>query len=485
MASNFLHGVETIELKIGPRVVRVVKSSVIGLLGISMYGPRQELTIAQSSADAAQFGPLNVSCGNIAPTLDIIAQQGGGLAVVVNVFDPTKHLSPGNTTIEYVTGMTRFNPFTDLGVLPYNNSTYFNIVNETQEEDLVMGTDYALDNDGNITILSTTNLANKDELNITYNTVSYALVTDLEWAGTVTGNVKTGAKLYENCYQSFGFTPKIWINPTILAGNFGTTKGVADLLVSLANKYRGHALIDGGKVLTPQAAITARGNVSHPFGTSDKRAVLLYPTVKPSTTAYSSVEMPYSAYMAGTMAKTDFDRGYWVSPSNKEIKSILGSSPEISAAINDPLTEANLLNEAGIVTVFNSFGTGLRTWGNRSAAFPTSTFPDNFICVQRTADIIHESVELAMLQFIDEPINNALIDSIKDTVNGFLNDLVMRGAIIDGVCSFDAEKNTPTVIGAGQLIFDITFMPPTPAERITFESFIDIQMLQSLTGTNA
>lgn len=39
--------------------------------------------------------------------------------------------------------------------------------------------------------------------------------------------------------------------------------------------------------------------------------------------------------------------------------------------INDPNSEANLLNEAGIITVFNSYGTGIRLWGNRSAAFPS------------------------------------------------------------------------------------------------------------------
>jgi phage tail sheath protein FI len=155
----------------------------------------------------------------------------------------------------------------------------------------------------------------------------------------------------------------------------------------------------------------------------------------------------------------------------------------ITSAVNDASTEANLLNEKGIVTTFNSFGSGLRTWGNRSAAFPSSTAPSNFISVQRTADILHESVELAMLQFIDLPISNALIDSIRDSVNSFINVLIQRGAIIDGSCTYDPSKNPSTVTGAGQLIFDVTFMPPTPAERITFESFIDINLLASL-GTN-
>ena len=148
--------------------------------------------------------------------------------------------------------------------------------------------------------------------------------------------------------------------------------------------------------------------------------------------------------------------------------------------INDPTSEVNTLNEAGIVTVFNSFGTGFRTWGNRSAAFPSSTLPTNFIHVRRTADILHESVEYSMLQFIDYPIDNGLIDSICETVNQFIRTLIGRGALIDGKCTFNQDKNPTTELANGHLLFDIEFMPPTPAERITFESFIDIELLKSL-----
>ena len=108
--------------------------------------------------------------------------------------------------------------------------------------------------------------------------------------------------------------------------------------------------------------------------------------------------------------------------------------------INDPTSEVNTLNEAGVVTVFNSYGTGLRTWGNRSAAYPSSTHPTNFICVRRTADILHESVEYSMLQFMDYPIDNGLIDSICETVNQFIRTLIGRGALIDGKCSFNQDK---------------------------------------------
>ena len=117
--------------------------------------------------------------------------------------------------------------------------------------------------------------------------------------------------------------------------------------------------------------------------------------------------------------------------------------------INDPTSEVNALNECGVVTVFNSYGSGFRTWGNRSAAYPTSTNPTNFINVRRTADILHESVEYSMLQFMDYPIDNGLIDSICETVNQFIRTLIGRGALIDGKCSFNADKNPATEIANG------------------------------------
>ena len=56
MAANYLHGVETVEMLTGARPVSIVKSAVIGLVGIAPVGAKNALTLVQSSADAAQFG---------------------------------------------------------------------------------------------------------------------------------------------------------------------------------------------------------------------------------------------------------------------------------------------------------------------------------------------------------------------------------------------------------------------------------------------
>jgi len=190
------------------------------------------------------------------------------------------------------------------------------------------------------------------------------------------------------------------------------------------------------------------------------------------------VERPYSQFLAGAIANKDSVRGYWFSPSNTELVGAIEPKIQMTMSYTDAGSDANLLNEKGYVTVFSAFGTGLRVWGNRSAAFPTNTSPKNFIAVRRVADLLHESLEAAMLPFLDQPINTALIDAIKETVNAFMRTLIARGALVDGECVFDSAKNPETEIAQGKLLFDFNFMPPVPMERVRFESFVDISLLK-------
>jgi len=476
MAANYLHGVETIELNKGPVPISVVKSAVIGLVGIAPKGPVNTLTIVQNAQDAAQFG-AEVPGFSIPQALSAILAQGAGLVVVVNTFNYT-----GNTaqvTDEVLTATANGKAKLAFAPVPDTNGNLgVSMVKGTNTS--VASSAYSVDAYGNVTVLDFTVIPEGTVLKATYKKLDGASIANSQIIGSVDGvtNAKTGFKLFAECYNQLGYVPKLLIAP-----RYSHIAAIATEMLSAADKYRAIALLDAPTGTTPQAAITGRGPSGGvgKFDTSSKRAHLLYPWLKAFDAATESDELrPYSQFMAGVIAATDLNFGYWYSPSNKEIKGITGVERKLTAAVNDASTEVNLLNEKGITTIFNSFGTGLRTWGNRSAAFPTSTAPSNFVSVQRTADIIHESLELAMLQFIDKPIDQATIDSIRESVNIFLRTLVQRGAIIDGSCTFDKAKNPNTAIASGQLTFDISFMPPTPAERITFESFIDINLLKNL-----
>ena len=222
------------------------------------------------------------------------------------------------------------------------------------------------------------------------------------------------------------------------------------------------------------------------FQSASKSAMLLYPYLKRYDFATdATVLTPPSPYFAGIISASDNERGFWFSPSNRQIQGIVGVELNLTAAINDENSEVNLLNAAGITTVFQAFGTGVRTWGNRSAAYPSVSTPDNFIAVERVKNVLNESVELSMLQFIDLPITTALIDSIRESVNAYIRSLIQRGGLIDGVCLYNEDDNPPAQVANGQLVFQINFIPPSPAERITFNSFLDITLLEALNSAAA
>ena len=407
MPASFLHGVETIEITKGARTIQTVKTAVIVIIGTApiddveeQYRTINEPTLILNETEALRYFGKSKAGFTIPDALDAMFDQGAGIAIVINVFDPSKHES----------------------------------VEDVALSDIIGGID------------------------------------------PVTGK-RTGLKAFEDCYSLFGYYPK-----TLIAPVFCENTAIVSEMNVICNKIRAIGIVDAPVGTTVQEAITGRGSQGTiNFNTSSERIILCYPHLKVYDTETDTIKLqPYSQRLAGVIAAKDIEKGYHWSPSNTEIQGIVGVEKQLTSMINDPTSEVNTLNEAGIVTVFNSFGTGFRTWGNRSAAFPSSTLPTNFINVRRTADILHESVEYSMLQFIDYPIDNGLIDSICETVNQFIRTLIGRGALIDGKCTFNQDKNPTTELANGHLLFDIEFMPPTPAERITFESFIDIELLKSL-----
>ena len=483
--------------------VTIVKSAVIGLVGTApewaLAGqPDAALpnvpTLVSSAIDAAKFGPL-VRGYSIPYALAAIQAQGAGQAIVVNVFDPARHF-----TALAATAFT----FNTQGIINLGHMGVSNVVvtSSPAGTTYLAATDYTLDAiNGVITIVESGaggHIVDGATVLIAFNYADPSKVTDADVIGAVTSGVYSGLQVLQTTYMTMGFFAKILIAP-----GYSQNADVAAALCTLANKIRAMALIDLPAATSVAGAIANRAVAGNAFGTSSKRAMLCFPqesffdsgivptgvTLNSSGTAVAAqynanASSPYSQWVAGAMAARDLAKGYWWSPSNTQVNGILGPDIQLYASILDSTSDVNSLNAAGIVTVFNAFATGLRVWGNRSAAYPTVTSPDNFISVRRTMDVIEESVELAMLQFIDQPISNALIDAILASVNAFIRSLIQRGALAAGAASFDPAENPTARIAAGQLTFDIDVMPPPPAERITFQAFIDVTLLEQLGQTS-
>jgi len=472
MPANYLHGTETITITQGPVPVTVVKSNVIGLIGIAPQGPVQTPIWVRGVNDAAQFGKL-VPGFNIPRALDAIFAQGPANVVVINVFSSSSHTSQVTDEPQTVTNGKLKLAYPPIGAVTIEES------NGSTAATIVKGVDYTLDEFGNFVSL-TNNADNGHVFKFTYKKLNAAAVDAAAIIGSIdTGtDTRTGCKALTKIKTLFGFVPKILIAP-----DYSSVNAVAVELLAQASALKAIALLDAPAATTIAGAISGRGIAGTiNFNTSSDRAYLLYPYLK-AYDPYSNtnVDYPYSNFMAGVISNNDIENGYWWSPSNKEIKGIVGSERVITGGYNDASGDVNALNEVGITSILNTFGTGIRTYGNRSAAFPTVTEPRNFISIRRTADVIHESLELAVAQFIDRPITQALIDAIRETGNGFIRTLIGRGALIQGSrVEYPADVNTPVEIAAGRLTFDLVMMPPPPAERITIRSFIDINLLKNL-----
>lgn len=479
MPANYLHGVETSRVDKSPRAVQVVKSAVIALFGCAPTGPVNDSTLCLTEKDGSAFGPM-LPGFNIPDTLDAIYDQGAGTVIVINVLDPAVHKTQVNDEAKVFDAGT--------GRLKTAKPAVSGLVVKSSDgaTTYTVGSDYTVNLlTGEVVRVATGAIAaGATAVKLSYSYADPSKVTPADLIGAIDGltGKKTGMKLLPDTYQRFGFFPKILIAP-----GYASLASVSTELIAWEEKLSAKALIDAPIGTTRDQAVAMRGPTvpNSPFSTSSRGAILCYPHVKVYDAATDSTKLqPLSARLAGVMAAKDLDKGYWWSPSNTEIKGIVGLELDLSARIDDPQSDVNLLNEAGIVTVFNSFGSGFRVWGNRNANFPSETGLTTFISVTRTQDIIDESIRYFSLQYVDRPFTQALIDAIVESVNQFLRKLKGDGAVLDGVCWYDPARQTETELANGHAVFSYKFTPPPPFERGTYESELTSEYLVNLKGGN-
>jgi phage tail sheath protein FI len=272
-------------------------------------------------------------------------------------------------------------------------------------------------------------------------------------------------------------SPKILIAP-----GFSSASSVQAALQVLAQKtkMRAVALVDAPSGAKMTQVLEGRGTSGTlELRLSDDRLFYCYPHLMAyDANTDSSAAVPFSPRLAGVIARTDSELGYWCSPSNKQILGVTGIETPLSASVSDATCDVNVLNGAGVVTVFTGYGVGIRTWGNRASTFPGSSAITTFMCVRRTIDMVDESIEKAALAYLDGPVGKVLIQAILDDVNAFLRTLISRGALMPGsrLEYFDAD-NEVSELAAGHVTFTKTYCPPPPLERLTYKSVLDTTLL--------
>tara|TARA_B100000678_G_scaffold258338_2_gene237852 strand:+ start:1314 stop:2486 length:1173 start_codon:yes stop_codon:yes gene_type:complete len=284
--------------------------------------------------------------------------------------------------------------------------------------------------------------------------------TDPDTVANVIGGIDGGTGQYLGVHAFLAANSIVHVTPKILcAPGFGSTQSVISEMTSIADRLRAVIIADGPNT-TDAAAITARGN----YGSD--RIYFVDPWVKVfDTVAAEEVVRPASARIAGVIARTDQDKGFWWSPSNQLINGITGLGRAVEHSFTDGNSQSNLLNEEEVTTIIRA--DGYRIWGNRSCSSDPLWA---FLSVRRTADMVYESVERGHRWALDRPFSPQLLNDIVDGVDAFLRNLKAQGAILGGKAWIDPELNTEATLKAGQLYIDFDIEPPAPLERLTFRA---------------
>ena len=446
MSNGFHHGVEVIEVDAGVRPIEGVSASVIGLLGTALKGPVKVPTLITSrSAGEEAFGK-----GTIVDALADIFSQATAQVVVVNALDP----SVDKTSV----AEAEYDLDGDSLSLPNQYVSGVVVKDSTGATTYVAGTDYTVDSDaGKVTRIDGGGIAAGATLKIAYDHADESEVTDAE--------VVAAAPKFVEAEAVTGYKPRILVAPgytenvTRSAPNGPPTAApVTTGMIATAERLRAVIVADGPN--TTRADAIAYRNLL-----SSRRVYIVDPGVKVTQTGGTVAERPASARIAGLVVRNDRERGYWSSPSNRQILGISGTGRTVDFTLGDLNSEANLLNAAEVATIIRF--DGYRLWGNRTASDDAKWA---FLGVVRTADVINESLLRAHLWAVDRNLTKTYVEDVVESVNDFLRRLIAQGAILSGRCWADPTRNTDAERDAGRVYFDFEFDPPSPAERITFRS---------------
>lgn len=278
----------------------------------------------------------------------------------------------------------------------------------------------------------------------------------------------TGVHSFLAAESLLGVAPRILIAPGLTGYRPAASANPTTAeLISIAEKLRAVVIADGPNTGDTDA-ITWTGDHD------SARLMVVDPYVMVQGSS-GITTVPASPIVAGVIAKSDTERGFWWSPSNQVLRGVLNTARPIDFKLGDSTARANILNENNITTIIRH--EGFRLWGNRSVSSDTKWI---FLSVRRTADIINDSILRGHLWAVDRNITARYLEEVAEGVNAFLRQLKSLGAILGGSCWPDPELNTPASIALGQVYFNFDFTPPYPAERVTFRSLLTQDYIEEI-----
>ena len=462
MSAAFHHGTETKRIDGGTSPIYTADGAITAIVGTAPAGAVNTLTVCAAARDFLQFGSSLTGKGFTLPdAAHIWTRYGSGVAYVVNVCDPAKH----KTTVS--DEVLKIDPDT-LTAKTANPALQSGYTLTDGSNALTENTHYTINTlTGEITYKTK---PTAPKISYTYTDPTKVTEADIIGAYVAATGKRTGLELLTEGFTRQGADAKIIVVP-----EYDKTATVRGAMEVVAGKLKAIAYAAAPKGTTLSKALEGRGPLGNiNFQTSSDRVQLFFPYV----TGLLGLES-LATHAAGLRMKTDVEQGYWFSISNRELLGVTGVEIGLTARVDDPQSETNRLNEKGITTVFNSYGTGYRMWGNRLACFPTVSHIKNFEVAQRTGDVIDESIRRFELQYIDRPIDDALIDSLLGSIRTYLGTLQ---SIVGYSVDLDYDYDLADAFSKGQVPLKYEYTPKLPAERISNASVMTRKYLANLVS---
>ncbi|WP_227136355.1 phage tail sheath protein [Kosakonia radicincitans] len=263
------------------------------------------------------------------------------------------------------------------------------------------------------------------------------------------------------------------VKPRILGVPGFDTLEVATALAPVCQKLRAFGYVSAWGCKTLSDAIRYRDNFSQ------RELMVIWPDFLAWDTVKNATATAYATARAlGLRAYIDQSVGWHKTLSNVGVNGVTGISASVFWDLQEPGTDADLLNEAGVTTLIRK--DGFRFWGNRTCSDDPLFLFENYT---RTAQVIADTMAEAHMWAVDKPITATLIRDIVDGINAKFRELKSNGYIVDATCWFDEEANDAETLKAGKLYIDYDYTPVPPLENLTLRQRITDKYLATLVSS--
>lgn len=501
MPDQYHHGVRVLEINQGTRTIRTVSTAIIGLVATApgaLPGVAAEAIIQAIAANAdvlytaaavgTEGNQIRVQYVDPEATDAVLAVTVSGNDITVSLAtDATGTItSTANDVVTAVNGsaeasdlVTAANDAGNDGTGIVNAIDFTSLAGGENEPFplntpvLVTNVDEAIGNAGTTGTLPKALDAIGDQASPVIVIVRVAegeteQDTEANVIGTTTAEgKKTGLQALLAAEQNLGVKPRILGVPGL------DTENVTAELVIIAQKLRAFCYAYAHESQTISDAILYRDG----FGA--RELMLIWPDFTAFNVNTAATERAYAVARAlGLRAKIDQQVGWHKTLSNVAVNGVTGIDKDVHWDLQDPNTDAGLLNANEITTLIQR--DGFRFWGSRTCSSDPLFQFENYT---RTAQILADTIAEAHMWAVDKPLHPSLAKDILEGINAKFRNLKLQGLLVDATAWLDPNINTEDTLKAGKLYIDYDYTPVPPLENLLFRQRITDRYLADFAAS--